>query len=102
MKFTALFSLIGLAIATPALADCPAAPLGTPVVNGIETIEVCHTGYLSLLDPTSKEARIVTHGLTANPIGAVPKSGTWHGGCNRALMTLALNDVFDLDLGNLV
>jgi hypothetical protein len=72
------------------------------VVNGIETIEVCHTGYLSLLDPTSKEARIVTYGLTANPIGAVLKSGTWHGGRNRALMTLPLNDVFDLDLRNLV
>jgi DNA/RNA endonuclease G (NUC1) len=52
-------------IVAPALADCPAAPLGTPVVNGIETIEVCHTGYLSLLDPTAKETRVVTYDLTA-------------------------------------
>ena len=46
MKITALVSLIGLGItiAMPALADCPAAPLGVPLVDGIETIEVCPTG----------------------------------------------------------
>jgi endonuclease G len=57
--------LIVTGIAAPAFADCPAAPLGTPVVNGIETIEVCHTGYLSVLDPNAKETRVVTYALTA-------------------------------------
>jgi endonuclease G, mitochondrial len=51
--------------AAPALADCPAAPLGVPIVTGIQTLEICHTGYLSLLDPAAKESRIVTYGLTA-------------------------------------
>jgi len=65
VTYAALFLAIALALATPALADCPAAPLGAPVVNGIDTIEVCHIGYLSLLDPVSKETRVVTYGLTA-------------------------------------
>jgi endonuclease G, mitochondrial len=65
MYFAALFLPLALALATPALADCPAAPLGVPVVNGIETVEICHTGYLSLLDPKAKESRVVTYGLTA-------------------------------------
>lgn len=68
MKFASLFSLIGLAlIATPALAACPAAP-GEPVIVGdiVHAVEVCHTGYASLLDPASKEARIVSYVLTAD------------------------------------
>jgi hypothetical protein len=37
-----------------------------------------------------------------NTTGAVPKRGARHSAHNRALTTLALNDVFDLILGNLV
>ena len=63
MKSVVLSLILACAIATPALAGCPAAPLGAPVVNGIDTIEVCRAGYLSLLDPVAKETRAVTYGL---------------------------------------
>jgi endonuclease G len=65
MMMRILFATVLLLIAGPAFAECPSAPLGTPVVNGIETVIICHTGYESLLDPAAKEARVVTYGLTA-------------------------------------
>jgi hypothetical protein len=65
MKSIALFLLLALALAMSALAHCSAAPLSVPAVNGIETVEVCHTGYLGLLDPDAKKSRVVIYRLTA-------------------------------------
>lgn len=77
MKFASSFSLIcALLIAEPAFASCPAAPLGEPIVNGITTLEVCHTGYASLIDPGHREARVVTYQLTAaHSHGRVSRNG---------------------------
>lgn len=44
---------------------CPAAPLGEPEIAEVATVEVCHAGYASLLDPERKETRVVTYALTA-------------------------------------
>lgn len=72
---SAAFGLVALC-AFPAYAACPAAPLGEPTVNGAQTIEVCHPGYLSLLDPVAKETRVVTYGITAqHSHGTLPRDG---------------------------
>jgi hypothetical protein len=62
---TLLLAALFAAVSMPAMAECSAAPLGPPALKGIETIEVCHKGYLSLLDPTARETRVVTYELTA-------------------------------------
>ena len=45
--------------------ECPAAPLGEPTAKDATLEPVCHKGYLSMLDPTLKEARVVEYELTA-------------------------------------
>jgi len=48
----------------PAAAKCESAPFGEPSPP-VQTIDVCHAGYLSIFDPSTKVTRAVTYRLTA-------------------------------------
>lgn len=84
MRIFAMGIAVAALSASGALAaDCPAAPaLGLPTLapmKGVQTTEVCHEGYVALVDDVAKVPRWVAYDLTGqHTLGCFPRKNNFH------------------------